>query len=65
MFSGGLAEKQITDEDSLKAFTRVNFRNEEKTKQKTKTKILTSKKWKYNDMCKRLDLDEDEMFSWI
>ena len=48
MFSGGLAEKQITDEDSLKAFTRVNFRNEEKTKQKTKqktkTKILTSKK---------------------
>ena len=38
MFSGGLAEKQITDEDSLKAFTRVNFRNEEKTKQKTKNK---------------------------
>lgn len=44
MFSGGLAEKQITDEDSLKAFTRVNFRNEEKTKQKTKQK---TKKQKY------------------
>lgn len=44
MFSGGLAEKQITDEDSLKAFTQVNFRNEERTKQKTKQK---TKKQKY------------------
>ena len=43
MFSGGLAEKQITDEDSLKAFTRVNFRNEEKTKQKTKQKTKKQK----------------------
>ena len=43
MFSGGLAEKQITDEDSLKAFTRVNFRNEEKTKQKTKQKTKNQK----------------------
>ena len=43
MFSGGLAEKQITDEDSLKVFTRVNFRNEEKTKQKTKQKTKKQK----------------------
>ena len=43
MFSGGLAEKQITDEDSLKAFTRVNFRNEEKTKQKTNQKTKKQK----------------------
>ena len=43
MFSGGLAEKQITDEDSLKAFTRLNFRNEEKTKQKTKQKTKKQK----------------------
>ena len=43
MFSGGLAEKQITDEDSLKAFTRVNFRNEEKTKQNKKTKKQKNK----------------------
>ena len=43
MFSGGLAEKQITYEDSLKAFTRLNFRNEEKTKQKTKQKTKTQK----------------------
>ena len=43
MFSGGLAEKQITDEDSLKAFTRVNFRNKEKTKQKTKQKAKKQK----------------------